>query len=1136
MNSNVTLENYHVIELIGEGSFGKVFKARRKGTGLVVALKTIVKKGKNEKELRALRGEIEITTRLNHDNIVTLLEAFETTNEFVLVMEYAKGELYEVLEDDKQLPEEEVRVVAKQLVRALQYLHSNRIIHRDMKPQNILIGRNSTVKLCDFGFARSMSCNTMVLTSIKGTPLYMAPEMVQELPYNHTADLWSLGCILYELYYGQPPFYTNNICTLIQQIVRDPVKFAEPISPDFKSFLKGLLCKNASARLNWPQLMNHQFVVETVEDAKHRMANAALDQTMKLRFEELGRFRGLSHERTRSAEGYALATANANKPAASAAGPQARPSSGKGRGDGVEALRRSGSAQLPGKTHDAFSADTIATLPPQPGAEAGAVATLERMLKSGRSAVATPIQSADLFDRLARGSLFRGLCDCVAHAAPAVSSCAIGVLAVLVNPEAGAILPFPALQPVNDLSGASVMSVLQQRADGPASEDGLRHAASAALLQNPAAVQRLMREVAEGHSDGLREASLKVLYRCVKQAPQLAATLVRNPGFAACWQYVLELDVSRDRALLQMGALGFHFVSEMATVASSSAAAAELQPERLAQYVSLALAVVSRLQEPEQRAADADVPWLNYLAAAAYFVAVAKRQLHEVTPFAVEPSLVEGVVALLQATRRACAAAAQMPVTPRALGTSFGFADHGLHDGPAMLLAAVFADPRSPVYQRDGPHQAFLVADRGAFRALLQLLHDSDERGATELTPLGQRHALDAAHAAVTAQMAADQSVSILLEAYARPATQPGQQPKSTSAMALVVRTVRLQALRPVAHWPPASGGGRAGAAAMIHSAVQLLSVAYLTATTNPADEKVVATLQQVLYREGVVEALVESLDLIAPAQWGTAYSFVTRLVLGSLHLAKAFVECGGLHPDRIRHLLDRRAVATATLLDVLSIVCHLSRTSQEYYAGLHAADMYALLVDLMQAGPAPVRAKVCNLVGNLFKHSNYFYDPLQSTGVIGMVVACCGDADQATKKFACFAIGNAAFHNNKLYRDLAVAIPAIVGMLGSVDEKAKQNAAGAVSNFLRNGASLCRPLLDAGAAQALVALLQNAVTRKVALIALGSLAAHEEGRAALAQIGLVDVVARLAAEVGDSDAAVAKHIQRIQQRFGVRQ
>ena len=84
-----------------------------------------------------------------------------------------------------------------------------------MKPQNILISANGVIKLCDFGFARAMSNNTVVLTSIKGTPLYMSPELVQEMPYDHTADLWSLGVIIYELFVGQPPFYTNSIYTLI---------------------------------------------------------------------------------------------------------------------------------------------------------------------------------------------------------------------------------------------------------------------------------------------------------------------------------------------------------------------------------------------------------------------------------------------------------------------------------------------------------------------------------------------------------------------------------------------------------------------------------------------------------------------------------------------------------------------------------------------------------------------------------------------------------------------------------------------------------------------------------------------------------------------------------------------------------
>jgi fused len=163
----------------------------------VQAIKFIMKHGKSEKDIRSLRQEIEILRTLAHDNIIRLVDTFETRSEFAVVTEFAVGELFEVLDDEQSLGEAEVAAIARQLVAALHYLHSNRVIHRDMKPQNILVGARKRVKLCDFGFARAMSSQTLVLTSIKGTPLYMAPELVQEQPYTHAVDLWSLGVILY---------------------------------------------------------------------------------------------------------------------------------------------------------------------------------------------------------------------------------------------------------------------------------------------------------------------------------------------------------------------------------------------------------------------------------------------------------------------------------------------------------------------------------------------------------------------------------------------------------------------------------------------------------------------------------------------------------------------------------------------------------------------------------------------------------------------------------------------------------------------------------------------------------------------------------------------------------------------------
>lgn len=245
-------------------------------------------RGKSEKEMANLRQEIEILKGLRHENIILLLETFETKTEFCLVTEYGQGELFEILEEDKSLPEDVIRSIAQQLVSALHYLHSNRIIHRDMKPQNILICHGGVVKLCDFGFARAMSSNTLVMTSIKGTPLYMSPELVQEQPYNNTVDLWSLGVILYELFVGQPPFFTNNLVSLIKLIIRDPVKYPDNMSSLFKDFLKGLLNKDPNRRLNWPKLLEHPFIQETAEEkAAREIRSEKYNQWIGLNFEQI---------------------------------------------------------------------------------------------------------------------------------------------------------------------------------------------------------------------------------------------------------------------------------------------------------------------------------------------------------------------------------------------------------------------------------------------------------------------------------------------------------------------------------------------------------------------------------------------------------------------------------------------------------------------------------------------------------------------------------------------------------------------------------------------------------------------------------------------------------------------------------
>ncbi|XP_040211731.1 serine/threonine-protein kinase 36 isoform X2 [Rana temporaria] len=258
------MEKYHVLDLIGEGSFGRVYKGRRRHSGEVVALKFIPKVGRSEKELRGLKREIQIMRDLCHPNIVRMLDSVETEREVVVVTEYAEGELFQILEDDGNLSEDLVRDVSGQLVSALYYLHSHRILHRDMKPQNILLGKDGTVKLCDFGFARELSLDTLMVRSIKGTPLYMSPELVLERPYDHRSDLWALGCIVYELLVGTPPFYTHSIFQLVSIITQQPVRWPKEVSPELKDFLQGLLTKDPTLRLSWPTLLRHPFIKDKV--------------------------------------------------------------------------------------------------------------------------------------------------------------------------------------------------------------------------------------------------------------------------------------------------------------------------------------------------------------------------------------------------------------------------------------------------------------------------------------------------------------------------------------------------------------------------------------------------------------------------------------------------------------------------------------------------------------------------------------------------------------------------------------------------------------------------------------------------------------------------------------------------------
>lgn len=153
---------------------------------------------------------------------------------------------------------------ARQILNAMLELHKKRILHRDLKPQNILL-KNDVIKICDFGFAKEMSASTNFLKSVKGTPLYIAPEILLNRQYNHKVDVWSFGIILFELATGHQPFYANTIHQLKPKILHESVRFPSYMDTSLRNLIDGMLQKSERRRFDWQQVKNHKFFTDHPE-------------------------------------------------------------------------------------------------------------------------------------------------------------------------------------------------------------------------------------------------------------------------------------------------------------------------------------------------------------------------------------------------------------------------------------------------------------------------------------------------------------------------------------------------------------------------------------------------------------------------------------------------------------------------------------------------------------------------------------------------------------------------------------------------------------------------------------------------------------------------------------------------------
>nr|XP_057945993.1 MAP/microtubule affinity-regulating kinase 3a isoform X2 [Doryrhamphus excisus] len=241
--------NYRLLKTIGKGNFAKVKLARHILTGREVAIKIIDKTQLNPNSLQKLFREVRIMKILNHPNIVKLFEVIETERTLYLVMEYASGgEVFDYLVAHGRMKEKEARAKFRQIVSAVQYCHQKRIVHRDLKAENLLLDADMNIKIADFGFSNEFTVGNK-LDTFCGSPPYAAPELFQGKKYDGPeVDVWSLGVILYTLVSGSLPFDGQNLKELRERVLRGKYRIPFYMSTDCENLLKRFLVLNPAKR------------------------------------------------------------------------------------------------------------------------------------------------------------------------------------------------------------------------------------------------------------------------------------------------------------------------------------------------------------------------------------------------------------------------------------------------------------------------------------------------------------------------------------------------------------------------------------------------------------------------------------------------------------------------------------------------------------------------------------------------------------------------------------------------------------------------------------------------------------------------------------------------------------------------
>ncbi|KAL4452973.1 hypothetical protein ABPG73_012917 [Tetrahymena malaccensis] len=1225
------MENYHILHQIGEGSFGKVFKGRRKNTGQILALKFISKRNKSEKDLANLRQEIEILRRLKHENIILLLDAFETPHEFCVVTEFAQGELFEILEDDRSLPESEVRKIAQQLILALDYLHSNRIIHRDMKPQNILISANGVVKLCDFGFARALSSNTQVLTSIKGTPLYMAPELVKEQPYNHTVDLWSLGVILYELFVGQPPFYTNSIYKLIDLIIKDPVKYPDNMSQEFKDFLMGLLNKNPSERADWPNLLNHPFIQETEPEKAERRKRLekyqqwaglqevngseekenAVPSVQQISNQPAPLTPGLNGQKRKgSSTPTAQQQNNTNILAFDAVGDKSKVDNrdvsprkvvctdeiwGKyeqltkddagitelrrdtgfldkllqllkinvndvlrkekkssvliglkvlcqviirGRSDDDNKIDITKNALLPGllinllknilkieqsKTLIDLICELIKTicllakstfdknvgientyiqvfLPQIPsliklGSSNNDIphqSLLINIVKTigifGNQASANPIRNYNFYKELIE---IKFIPDSIAllksmENAQSLHNFIIQVLAVLVHPVYGDIFTFPWKR---GLSGAvsefceclSIFECLKTQVY--------------TYLQEVDWLSLFVR-LYNSEEDNSKLTKISIL-RIVMQGVRIQRELIDKILANRLMLTTLQQNMYSDEPFINGTAMQI-MIHIMKHLSSKKDTQIDLQIN--VQFI------LDNLEKNVWNHPIVAIISINLLAEilqndSALSVAIIQK-FQNVNSYKL-------LTELLNPTKKVN----KIEEIRNIEGSGFGCPVYGFNDGIINFLQRLLFR-----YHREHRKLSELFAlfeQSGIDNSILNILTTLNSK--SDISPKGFVSFLILIHDTIISDFV-QFSNKIFQE----------------KVLLILCELLKESQLKALNEWPSSYGGGMM----CVHLITAQLLRIFNLPFTHPSQENDLERITRELNSSEIILSTLKTIQYLQKDHIGIAIQLLSRLILNTeddKQFAAQFVSNNGLYIIKKYNLLHHEN-PHPLIVDTLNILSQLARISKNYYDNIHVIDIYQELKKLIVHKEGSVRAKVCNFIGNICRHSSYFYEMLLKNDLISACIECCKDSDKATRKFACFAVGNAGFHNAALYEHLRPVVPLLVDLLKDPEEKTRANAAGALGNFVRNSDTLTQDLIKHRALHAMLDVVLNDMgpslsPKRIALFSIGNLCVYPECRKVYMEMNIQAIIKQIQ-DGNNQDPQIQKYAARIQQKL----